>query len=283
MKERKKDVHAWIEFLVIPVLIAVVLCVCIGAFFLAVKRIDAKHEEMKPQVRELAEAYIADQYPGNDFEITALYHNFIDNSFEVKLQSQSSTDTYFKLIYKDRTLELEYDTYNDSVTGRSNTERRIVSDYAEQAKAVLEALPGYQNVLAEFVTYSEHSSGGGRWSPMGLDKSTLELDGVYDAAEMGWDYGYLEVRILEDQENLHIERLLERLWEMDAAMTQAGVGYQVVEIILVSDPDYTVAEEFYIHSIYREDLYSEDPMAVLQALWDKQEAKRQEIKEEWSK
>ncbi len=47
-----------------------------------------------------AAAYLAEQYPGNDFEVGKAYHVFIDNCFRVKVRSQSSRDTHFWLPMK---------------------------------------------------------------------------------------------------------------------------------------------------------------------------------------
>lgn len=243
---------------------------------------DAKHEEMKPQVRELAVAYIEEQYPGNDFEITELYHNFKDNSFDVELQSRSSTDTLFTVKFNDTTLEVDYDGYEWAVLKRGNTKERIIQDYKAQAEAVLNTLPGIDLVSANFVRYSKQISIEKYSVDLSMDALTLELDGRYDAAAMGWDHGTLELRFVESENNLNIQRLLERLWELDEAMTKAGVGYRVVEIQLVDAPDWEHTREFYIYDILREDLYSDDPMAVLQALWEEQEAKRQALKEQWA-
>ena len=244
---------------------------------------DAKHEQMKPQVQELATAYIAEQYPGNDFEITDLYHSFKDNSFNVEVQSRSSADTHFTVRFNDTTLEVDYDSYQWSVANRGNTAQRIVDDYTDRTKAVLKVLPGMLYVRADFVRYSETASHDLHFSPEGLVSSTLELDRVYDAGEMGWDFGCLSVTFQEVLENVNIQCLLERLWEVDEAMTQAGVGYQVIGITLEPKPDGQDVEEFTVYAIRREDLYSDDPMAVLQALWEEQEANRQALKEKWAK
>ena len=287
METEKKEYPVW--KLILQIILALMLA--FGLFLgvpllvamLWAANLDAKHEQMKPQVQELATAYIAEQYPGNDFEITALYHVFKDNSFEVKVRSRSSADTHFIVKFNDTTLEVDWDSYEDAVTNRGNTAKRIKADYEDRVKGVLKVLTGVQSVYTDYVICSGTPGYSLYDSPEGLDNRTLELDREYDTAAMGWDYGYLEVEFLESPEDLSIQRILERLWELDEAMTTAGVGYQVVKITLVSDPDWRVAEKFYIFDIRREDLYSEDPMAALQELWEEQEANRQARKEKWEK
>lgn len=239
-------------------------------------------ERKVPEVREKAETYLDEQYPGHDFEITNAYHSWYDSVFYVKVQSRSSADTYFTVTYKN-SLEFSSDSYERWVVNRLNTAARIKADYEAQARTVLEAIPGYDWSQISFVTYSENTSNNLHFSPQGLDCTTLELDGEYDAAEMGWDYGWLTVYFLEDAENLTVPRVLERLRQVDEAMTKAGVGYQVVEIRLITDPDLVRAKQFTIYAIRREYLQSDDPLAVLQALWEEQEANRQALKEQWAK
>ncbi len=286
MEKQKKECPIWKMILGVILAVALVFGLLYGVLFLTVmlwaKNLDAKHEKMEPQVQELASAYIAEQYPGNDFEITDLYHNFKDNSFDVKVQSRSSADTYFTIKFADDTLKVDHDSYEWSVTNRGNTVQRIVDDYNAQVKEVLEVLPGIEWARADIVRYSSNSSYSEFQLAVGLDQRTLELDKQYEAAQMGWDHGTLELRFVETDENLNIYRLLERLREVDTAMTQAGVGYRVIEIRLVNGPDWEHTREFYIHDIFREDLHSDDPMAVLQALWEEQEAIRQALKEQWA-
>lgn len=282
MEENKKDYP--IGKLILQIILALMLAfgLLLGAPLLWAANLDARHERMKPQVQELATAYIAEQYPGNDFEITDLYHNFKDNSFDVKVRSRSSADTHFIVKFTDDTLEVDYDNYEWAVLERGNTRERIIQDYEEQAEAVLNALPGIDYVRADFVRYSQENSLEKYSVDLSMDSLALELDGEYDAAAMGWDHGTLELWFVENPENLHIQRLLERLQEVDAAMTQAGVGYRVVEIRLVDAPDFDYTQKFYIYDILRENLYSEDPMEAIQELWEKQEAIRQAMKEKWA-
>ena len=283
VETEKKEYPVW--KLILQIILALMLAfgLFLGVPLLWAANRDARYERMKPQVQELATVYIAEQYPGNDFEITDLYHNFKSNTFDVKIQSRSSADTHFTVKFVDDTLEVDYDSYEWAVLQRGNTRERIIRDYEAQAEAVLNTLPGIDFVRADFVRYSKQTSLEQYSVDLSMDSLSLELDGQYDAAAMGWDHGTLELWFVEKPEDLHIHRLLERLREVDAAMTQAGVGYRLIEITLVDAPDFDYTQKFYIHDILREDLYSEDPLAALQELWEAQEAKRQEMKEKWEK
>ncbi len=282
METEKKEYPVW--KLIVQIILALMLAfgLLLGVPLLWAANLDAKHEEMKPQVQELACAYIAEQYPGNDFEITNLYHVFKDNSFEVTFQSRSSADTHFFVQFNDTTLEVDYDSYEWAVLKRGNTRERIIQDYEAQAEAVLNTLPGIDLVRADFVRYSKQTSLERYSIDLSMDSLALELDGQYDAAVLGWDHGTLELWFVEKPEDLNIYRLLERLREVDAAMTQAGVGYRVIEIRLVDAPDFDYTQKYYIYDILREDLYSENPLAVLQEMWEAQEANRQALKEKYA-
>jgi len=283
VETEKKEYPVW--KLIVQIILALMLTfgLILGVPLLVAMLLDARHERMKPQVQELATAYIAEQYPGNDFEITDLYHNFKSNTFDVKIQSRSSADTRFIIKFTDDTLEVDYDSYEGAVLERGNTKERIIQDYKAQAEEVLNTLPGIDLVRADFVRYSKQTSLEQYSVDLSMDSLSLELDGQYDAGALGWDHGTLELWFVEKPEDLNIYRLLERLREVDAAMTQAGVGYRLIEIQLVDAPDFDYTQEFYIYDILREDLYSEDPLAALQELWEAQEAKRQALKEKWEK
>lgn len=283
METEKKEFPVW--KLIVQIILALMLTfgLFLGVPLLWAANRDARYERMKPQVQELATAYIAEQYPGNDFEITDLYHNFKSNTFDVKIQSRSSADTHFIVKFNDTTLEVDWDSYESAVANRGNTRERIIQDYEAQAEAVLNTLPGIDLVRADFVRYSKETCQEKYSVDLSMDSLALELDGEYDAATLGWDHGTLELWFVENPENLNIHRLLERLREVDAAMTQAGVGYRLIEIQLVDAPDFDYAQKYYIYDILREDLYSEDPLEALQELWEEQEANRQARKEKWEK
>ena len=282
METEKKEYPVW--KLILQIILALMLAfgLFLGVPLLWAANRDARYERMKPQVQELATVYIAEQYPGNDFEITALYHVFKDNSFEVTFQSQSSADTHFFVQFNDTTLEVDYDSYEWAVLELGNTRERIIQDYKAQAEEVLNTLSGIDLVRADFVRYSKQTSLEQYSVDLSMESLALELDGQYDAAAMGWDHGTLELWFVEKPEDLNIHRILERLREVDAAMTQAGVGYRLIEIRLVDAPDFDYTQKYYIHDILREHLYSEDPLAVLREMWEEQEANRQALKEKWA-
>lgn len=277
--ENKEDISLGRLFgkLAVVLMFALVLIVGVpvGGIFLWAAITDAKHERMEPQVEELAIVYLQEQYPGHDFDITGTGHNFKDNTFDVKVQSRSSMDTHFTLKFRDDNLELETDTYEWAVEGRGNTRERIVEEYESRVKEVLEKLPGVKWVYPDFTVYSESTGASLYFSPEGLNPETLILDGTYDVSAMGDDHGYLELYFTEEAEDIHLERIAQRLLEVEQAMTEAGVGYRVVNISLCT-PDKEYGSDLKVYEILREDVRSEDLLERLQRLWEEQEARRQE-------
>lgn len=254
----------------------------IGAVWLRALGIDRRHETVaEKDIDPRAAQYIAQTYPGNDFEVSDAYHVFKDNCYRVKVTSASSGYTCFHLDFDDDSLQMKYDSYEDYVLGGGNTFQRIQEDYNGLIKQTLQELPGIYFCGGEFCRYSETAGGTLRFSPNGLDKRTLELDREYDVAAMGWDYGYLTLTVLEEEENINLEHAAGVLAELDRILTEAGVGYYAIDFTLASGVFPQNYVEFDIYDVTWEDLNRGDPLARLKEIWDAQEAKRQEIKAQW--
>lgn len=232
------------------------------------------------QVDEMAAAYIAEQYPGNDFEVSPAAYSFMDSCYYVHIQSRSSPDTNFKLRFDSFSLELTYDSYETSVSGGWNTRARLLEEYDALIQETLGSMEELVSCSADFCQYSENESDLTLYfSPNGLDGSTLIPDKDYDVGALGWEYGYLEVTFLETKENLHMERILELLREIDKRLTEANVGYYTLYIKVATGTFPDSYDSFYVFGITKDVLSSPDPLARLQTLWDAQEANRQAIRD----
>lgn len=259
------------------------IAITFGAIIATLSCWDAINNKIESRVAKniidpKAGAYIAAQYPGNDFTIEDAYHVWYSNYYHVDVRSSSSPDTHFYLMFDPYTYELERDSYEDNVIERGNTRARIVQEYEDLIEQSLSDLTYLYYWESNFTVYSENTEHGGFYSPNGLDSSTLILDHDYDVAAMGSDYGYLEITILEEAESVNIQRYLELLTEVDQKLTHDGIGYSLVKITLQDAlyPDTT--QKFYIYGVTPEDLHCDDPLARLQQMWDEQEANRQAIK-----
>lgn len=261
---------------------------CIGAVILSIAltigsflgvlwgwdAIDNLHEKhiAKTVIDPKAEAYIAAQYPDNDFIVEGAYHAWYDNVYRVKVHSRSSPDTYFRLTYDSYTYELEQDSYESQVVRKWNTWDRIVKEYQELAEESLAEVRCLHNLTGDFISYSEKASLSSYSTPDGLDESTLILDHDYDVAAMGADYGYLIITVLEDEENVNIEGALEILTQIDKELTQDGVGYSFINLTLQCGEYPFIKKELRIFHITPEDLHCDDPLERLEQLWNEQES-----------
>lgn len=271
--------------LVIMIVAAVFLvpALLISAVYLNILGIDRHHETIAETVIDpRAAQYIAQTYPGNDFEVSDAYYVFKDNCYRASVTSASSGDTRFHLDFDDDSLQMKYDSYEDYVLGGGNTFQRIQEDYNGLIKQALQGLPGIHICQGEFCRYSETAGGTLYFSPNGLDGSTLELDRKYDVAAMGWDYGYITLTVLEEEGNINLEHAAEVLAELDRILTEAGVGYYAVDFTLASGAYPENHVEFHIYDVTWEDLNRGDSLARLKKIWDAQEAKRQELKAQWA-
>lgn len=285
MKKLAKNIRYWLLMILLSLLIVIL---SIGLFYAAIlgvaRLIDLRYDRIAEEIIDVKAAeYIEQTYPNNDYIVGDAYYVFKDNCFRVKVKSRSSQDTYFSLSFDYKTYELTSDNYERNVLGGLNTRDRLTEEYAGMVKNCLSSVSGMTYMNIDFCRYSDNNSRGLHFSTDGLDAKTLILDYPYDVASMGNDYGYIEVTVVANEENVNIRGALEILLEMDQTLTEAGIGYYVVDLTIENGvyPDNSV--KFYIYEVKKQDLLCSDPLAQLQKKWDEQEAHRQALKEERSK
>ena len=78
----------------------------IGAVWLRALGIDRRHETVaEKDIDPRAAQYIAQTYPGNDFEVSDAFHVFKDNCYRVRVTSASSRDTRFYVDFDDESFQ----------------------------------------------------------------------------------------------------------------------------------------------------------------------------------
>lgn len=237
---------------------------------------DVKNEQIAREIIDpKAAVYLQEHYPGNDFEVQESYNVFKDNCFRVRIQSRSSQDTHFYLDYDHKSYELTRDTYEDAVLGGWNTRDRLTEAYDAAVRESLEGMDGLFRLTTGLCKYDESPTRNLHFSPDGLDPKTLILDGEYDICAIGEAYGYLDVTFLVEEAENGLEQACERLLELDRVLTEQGVGYHVMEVILQSGEYPDITSRFYLYGVQKEDLLAEDVAAHLQQMWDEQEAQRE--------
>lgn len=233
MIDEKENISAGKLILKIILGVALALVICFGVPFLAVVLWavgnDAKYERMEPDAQAAAEAYIAEQYPGNDFEITAFYHNFKDNSFDAEIQSRSSADTHFTVKIADDTLELDYDSYERDVLEGGNTADRVEKEYSAAVQSVLSDLFPEQFVDAKFQRrYIVH--GEAEFTEDMLADVRWEVDKQYDVSALGAQAGVVQVLFDNTEGEYPPERRMEVLRRMAQALEEADMGFFTMEV-----------------------------------------------------
>ena len=226
-------------------------------------------------ITDHAATYIAENFPDNDFDLSEVYYIFKDNCYKINVQSRSSMDTAFSLFYDYKTFEFLRDNYESCVLSGYNTRTRLVEEYNARTREVIGAMPGAYIYSGDFCQYSEHTYRSSYFSPQGLDSATLILDYPYDVGVMGSQYGTIQVYFQTEEQDVTMEQLLERMLEVDAALTDAGLGYYVLDVRLLVG-QYTA--DLYVYDVTPEDLHCEDPLARLWEIWEIQEAHRETIR-----
>lgn len=268
------------QLVVIPLIIGLLLTI---AFWVWCEYDAKKHQTIAREIIDpKAAEFIAQNHPGNDFIIEDAVYSFYNSQYTVSVSSPSSTDTHFAIGYHYKTLEYIWDTYY-RVTEGYTTRSRLLAEYEHRVMNCLDSLEELDTIDVRFCQYSETTSRAYGSSPAGLDPATLILDQPYDES-MGDRYGKLSLTLVVPPESGNIESALSYLLELDALLTESGAGYYVLELYLGSTPRPAIlSPEFNIYGVRREDLHCEDPLSRLQQLWDKQEARRQEIKAGYEK
>ena len=204
--------------------------------WLILNRDAEKHERQLQEVRELAETYLAEQFPGNDFEITNLYHHWYDDVFYVKVQSASSADTHFTVTYDDEPLEFLYDTYARDVPEGGNVRRRVTEEYSAAVQKLLNGRFPELDMEADF-SGAQGQPQTGEKPEAELDVS-WELDKQYDISALGAQAGVVTVRFDNTKGQWPQECRMEVLCRIAQAMKEADMGFFAVDVLLAEERYY---------------------------------------------
>lgn len=255
MKASKNDIKILLKILFGMALAAVLFY---GSIFCWAMLNDAQNKHTARDVIDpQAAAYLAEQYPGNDFEVDNAYHVFKDNCFRVNVRSRSSRDTHFYLNYPDKNLELCEDRYNDLVLSGYNTRVRLQEEYGA---LVTEVLPEEY-----WITCGLRVRDGKNGLPV-LDQSTLILDTDYDLSELGAAYGTIDLTVAVSAEDFTTEYAESLLKEVDSRLTACGVYYSDLELKLQID---SPLDYLYIPALTPEQIRSGNLHALLEQVNDK--------------
>lgn len=175
-----------------------------------------------------AKAYLAKQYPGNDFETEKASYNFKFSRYIVRVQSKSSGDTHFSLSF-DGAGKLKNDDYPSYVESRFNTWSRLDSEYGQLVDTVLksESFPYESDIRGGSIRDVREIQFGVSY---GIRQAELVLDKAYDMSELGKTAGSIVLYV--QHETVSFERAAEILQDVATRLTAGGVNFYAIDFVL---------------------------------------------------
>ena len=181
-----------------------------------------------------AEKYIAEQYPGTDFELERVSYNFKDGNYHAYIVSPGSIDTHFTLSIS-MVGKVYWDTY-ENVTEKFNTAMRLEDEYRDLVDTVLYSADfpyvsdiGYGTMAIyppEALTDRERND----IPDYAMDQSLLVVDGEYDIRELAAQCGHLVIYV--ESETITVEEAAQILRTLDAVFAQKNVPYAGIDLVL---------------------------------------------------
>ena len=182
--------------------------------------------------KRTAERYLEEHHPDKDYQLEGVTFNFKFVCYNAYFQSPSSPDSRFTLMLgMDGQVKSDY--YEEQVTNRGNTARRLEEEYRSAVSKVLDspAFPYDTHIdYGELQFISEEFRNAEGVPAYALITNELELDGIYDVNELGAKAGKLTVYVYDD--TVTVERLAEIILDIRAMLEEAGVSFYVMDCVL---------------------------------------------------
>lgn len=179
-----------------------------------------------------AKQYIKENHPDMDYQLDGVTFNFKFVCYNAYFTSPSSPDSSFTLMLG-MDGKIVYDYYEDHVTNRGNTARRLENAYRAEVGKVLDSpsFP-YNSHIAygELQFISEEFKNEPGVPPYALITNELELDGIYDINELGAKAGKLTIYVYDD--TVTVERLAHIILDIKGMLDDAGVSFYVMDCVL---------------------------------------------------
>ena len=200
--------------------------------------------------RRTAREVLEEQFPGEPYTIDSIAYNLKTGCYGVLVSREGSLDDWFYIDVRPDGTFRSHD-YAEQVTSRRNTEERVRRAYYQLGKAVME-LPDFPEGKAslpdfpgESIYVSAHLRICSRDNPeeYSLFTEDLEIDKVYDLAELGAVAG--EIRVQAVSEDLTPETAAAFMLKVHELTEEAGIEYAVMDFTL-ERPGNTWEPEDYI-------------------------------------
>lgn len=179
-----------------------------------------------------AKQYIKENYPNKDYQLDGVTFNFKFVCYNAYFTSPSSPDSSFTLMLG-MDGKIVHDYYEDHVTNRGNTARRLEAEYRAAVSKVLDdpAFP-YNSHIAygELQFIPEEFKNAEGVPPYALVTNELELDGIYDINKLGAKAGKLTIYVYDD--TVTAERLAEIVLDIRKMLDYAEVSFYIMDCVL---------------------------------------------------
>lgn len=179
-----------------------------------------------------AKQYIKENHPDQDYQLDGVTFNFKFVCYNAYFTSASSPDSSFTLMLgMDGTIVHNY--YEDHVTNRGNTARRLEAEYRAAISKVLDnPFFPYNSHIAygELQFIPEEFKNAEGVPPYALITNELELDGICDINELGAKAGKLTIYVYDD--TVTAERLAKIILDIRKMLDDAGVSFYIMDCIL---------------------------------------------------
>lgn len=194
--------------------------------------------------RRNAESHLKEGYPHLPLRIEEIYHDWYNGGgYDVRVVCDGSLDIRFEMIC-DRLGRLVWDGYDLTVASGRATLSRLYDTYAELVSgAVATVLP--EHICFAGLSSVDEYTGESALLLKGIRMEELTVDGEYDVAAMGTEYGYISLRIVDVPENITMGQAAEYLVRANTALKDHGIGYVYIDFMLLtrdtSDPEQCIS------------------------------------------
>ena len=174
-----------------------------------------------------ARSYLADRYPGADFQVDAVNYSFKSGGYTAAVVSPTSIDSHFTLGLS-MTGQVLWDGYH-SVESGWNTWLRLDGEYRALVDTVLGDPDFPYNVHIGYGSLWMEQEYGEPWPPY-LLCSDLELDGDYDVRQLGGACGRLTLDVRQDE--VSAEEAARILLDTRRALDGANIPFYCIDFVL---------------------------------------------------
>ena len=192
----------------------------------------------KYKAEKSAKKYIAENYSGTDFYAERTSYSFKDGNYIVYIKSPSSEDSSFSVSVNSKG-DIVYDRYEEDVTHRGNTARRLDEEYRNLVNDVLDSgkipynMPIYYGTLVIYTREIRNmidSSDIQNKYENAIIQEDLVLDEEYNIRQLAQQAGHICIYVENDVVN--IETAKDMLLNIKNILDENQVPFYTIDFTL---------------------------------------------------